>query len=135
MTGHGPASDSLPPSYGQPVPLFPPYAMPSGTNLIREAYIAKSEVKKHDVAARGTKGSKWRRDNALQNELMKDKRERWWRSQRLERAAKRGIPWGAEVNLHEVKVRIPERGGTPNKENEDTVVSSLKESSSSHIRG
>ncbi|KAL9621715.1 MAG: hypothetical protein Q9160_003833 [Pyrenula sp. 1 TL-2023] len=119
MVGHGPMVDSLPPLYGQPVPLFPPYARPSGTDLVREAYIAKSEVKKHDITARGTKGSKWRRDNALQNELMKDKRDKWWRSQRLERAARRGSPWGTQVNLHEVKVRMPGKGRTRGNENEE----------------
>lgn len=119
MVGHCPMVDALPPLYGQPVPPFPPYARPSGTDLAREAYISKSEVKKHDITARGTKGSKWRRDNALKNELMKDKRDKWWRSQRLERAAKRGSPWGAQVNLHEVKVRMPEKGRTPGNENEE----------------
>lgn len=111
--GHGAAGEAQPPLHGQTVPTFPSYVRPSGSDPRNEAYISKNEVKKYTIGARGTKGAKWKYDNAIQNEILKEKREKWWRSQRLERAARRGNPWGAQVTLHEVRVRIPPKERIP----------------------
>lgn len=112
MVGHNTMVEALPPLNGQTVPTFPHYVKPSGADLQSEGYIAKSEVKSHAIGARGTKGTEWKRDNAVQNELLKDRREKWWRSKRMEKAAKRGNPWGTQMTLREVKVRIPPKGET-----------------------